>query len=321
MGRPTISQTLRGGHRVSSSYVDDILADDVSKESQLFLFLKNGTFIVSIAAIAQVYFVSVFLSIPLNDAVIVAPLLAFGIYGINNLTDSEEDAVNQPWDTKFSKRWHRFIGTLSVILHFIGVAIAFYYGSIVAGVLSLLPLTAQIVYSSPWLPFKEIKRLKQVLILNTSIVAGAWVVNVVLLPIAFTTVPVPVDVAAAAGLFIFVRWIMSVEVANVPDIHGDLSADVDSIPIEYKTVGTRKVMYTLEVTSAGILVYMALNVENALAVLVTLPVLLYTIAIEYLFCTDGSSEYLSFSWDMSFVVMGLVVAIVDFAAGLPGGLF
>ncbi|PCR89585.1 UbiA family prenyltransferase [Natrinema ejinorense] len=303
------------------SYTNEILAQDVSTVKQLSLFLKNGTFIVSLAAIAQVYVISVFLSIQLNAAVGIAPLLAFGVYGINNLTDSEEDFVNQPWNSQYSRRWNRFIGVLSVVLHFVGVGIAFYYGSLVAGLLSLIPLTAQLVYSSAWLPFKEIKRLKQVLVLNSFIVAGAWVVKVVALPIALTTNHVPLDTAIAAGLFIFVRWFMSVEVANVPDIHGDISANVDSVPIKYGIDGTRRIMYGLEILSALVLSYLLVTVETPIAVLVVLPILVYTATAEYLFCREGWAEYLSISWDVSFVLMGIVVAGADFLTGLPGGFF
>lgn len=314
---------------MNTSSLRDVPADDMRLDSQLFLFLKNGTFIVSVAAVAQVYFVSTFLSIPVNLAVVVAPLLAFGIYGINNLTDTEEDAVNLPWDAGFIRRWHRVVGALSILLHFVGVGVAFAYGGTVPGLLSLVPLTAQVVYSTAWLPFDEVKRLKQVLFLNSSVVAGAWVVNVVALPVALTTEGVsslaagtvsPLA-AGGAGLFIFVRWIMSVEVANVPDVTGDKAADVDSIPIAYEILGTRRAMYLCELVSAALLVGLAAVVEQPLAVLSMLPVLAYTAACTHFFCRHGQRSYLSFAWDVSFVLMGALAALGDYALDYPGGAF
>lgn len=302
-------------------YENGVLTPDVSTGKQLSLFLKNGTLIVSAAAGAQVYFVSVFLSIQLNEAAGIAALLAFGVYGINNLMDGEEDFVNQPWDARFSRHWNRVLGTLSVVVYFGGVGLAAHLGGVVAALLALVPLTAQLVYSSAWLPFGEVKRLKQILVINSFIVAGAWVVKVVALPVALEPGSVPVGATVAAGLFVFVRWFMSVEVANVIDVDGDVAANVDSIPIQYGVDGTRRLMYGLEVVSALVLLYLAVTVESPLAVLAVLGVLGYSAAVSYLFCREGRLEYLSIVWDVSFVLMGIAVVLVDFAVGLPGGFF
>ena len=305
---------------MSTSYINRIASDEESIRSQLFLFLKNGTFVISLAAIAQVYFISVFLSIPLNLAVVVAPLLGFGIYGINNITDTEEDAVNLPWSGEFTRLWHRFIGPLAVVVHFVGVGIAFYVGGLVPGLLSLVPLGAQIGYSQAWLPFEGAQRLKQILLLNSTVVAGAWIVNVVALPIAFSTGASPGIAAVTLGLFIYVRWMMSVEVANVPDTQGDRSASVDSLPLEFGYSKTRQVMYFLEGVSLVLLLIAATQVSNTLAVLAVTPVLLYSGLCSYLFCRPERESYLSFWWDVSFVLMGLGALLVDYVVGLQGGL-
>lgn len=302
------------------NYIEEVSSDEMCLRSQLFLFLKNGTFIVSVAAVAQVYFASLFLSIPLNRAVIVAPVLAFGIYGINNLTDTEEDMVNLPWKGQFTKRWHNFIGPISVVLHFVGVGIAFYYGGLVPGLLSLVPLGAQIGYSTAWLPFKRVKRLKQLLIVNSTVVAGAWVVNIVALPISMSSETVSLQAAVGLGFLIYVRWIMSVEVANVPDTTGDETADVDSIPLSVGFDRTRHVMYLLEIVSLVLLLSIAASVDNTAIVLATIPVLGYSAMCSYLFCRPGRESYLSFWWDISFVLMGLVVFILDYVIGYPGGI-
>ncbi len=305
------------------SNTDAVPATEVARLRKASLFLKNGTLIVSIVAVAQIYFVSVFFSIPLNAAVVVGPLVAFGIYGINNLVDSEEDLLNKPWSVEFSRRWNRFIGPVSVVLHFTGVGIAFYYGGLVAGGITLVPLTAQLVYSTPWLPFPEVKRLKQVLVLNSTVVAGAWAIGVTALPISLATESVPVDAAAAVavGVFVFLRWIISVEVANAPDVRGDLAANVDSLPIEFGIDGTRWLMYGLEVLSALPLLYLLVTVENSVAVLAVLAVLAYTVGCEYLLCRTGRTDYLSIAWDVSFALMALAVSVVDFALGASGGVF
>lgn len=304
----------------TASYIRRISSDESSLRSQFFLFLKNGTFIVSVAAMAQVFFVSMFLSIPINLAMVVAPMLAFGIYGINNLTDTEEDAVNLPWDGQFTRRWHRFIGPLAIVVHFVGVGIAFAYGGLVPGLLSLVPLGAQIGYSTAWLPVGNVDRLKQVLFLNSTVVAGAWVVNVVALPIALSSQGAPLLASATIGLFIYVRWMMSVEVANVPDTDGDQSANVDSLPLAFGFGNTRRGMYMLELVSLVLLVAIALQVENTLVVLAMLPVLVYSAACTFKFCRTGPESYLSFSWDVSFVLMGLLALAMDYLLGYPGGL-
>ncbi|PSP78164.1 hypothetical protein BRC81_09000 [Halobacteriales archaeon QS_1_68_20] len=78
-------------------------------------------------------------------------------------------------------------------------------------------------------------------------------------------------------------------------------------------------MYLCEVVSLGLLLYLTSVVAEPLVVWATVPVLVYTAIITHFLARPEPERcfYLSFSWDVSFVLMGLAAMAVDLFVGAP----
>jgi len=168
--------------------------------------------------------------------------LTFAVYGNDRVADVETDEQTTPARTAFVKRYHRLLYTLSAVAYGLAVALAV-LGGPVAFALALVPGAVWIAYAQDWLPFSgRIKRLKQVFILNSVLVAGAWALVIVFLPLAF----VGGALTPRAGiifLFFFIATFVNVEIPNVRDRHSDREIGVKTLPVVLGVDGTRYSLY------------------------------------------------------------------------------
>ncbi|MFC6757187.1 UbiA family prenyltransferase [Halomicroarcula sp. GCM10025894] len=167
-------------------------------------------------AVAEVLIVTELLSLPLTPAPAIAGLLTFAVYGNDRVADVETDEQTTPARTAFIRRYDRRLYTLSALAYGLAVALSV-LGGPAAFALALVPGAIWVVYALDWLPFSgHVNRLKQIFILNSVLVAGAWALVVVLLPIAFAGAPVTLT-AGVVCLTFFLATFVDVEIPNVRD--------------------------------------------------------------------------------------------------------
>jgi len=216
-------------------------------------FLLYSSAYLAFIAVAEVLIVTELLSLPLTPAPLVAGLLTFAVYGNDRVADVETDEQTTPARTAFVKRYHRLLYTLSAVAYGLAVALAV-LGGPVAFALALVPGAVWIAYAQDWLPVSgRIKRLKQVFILNSVLVAGAWALVIVFLPLAF----VGGALTPTAGIvfsLLFLAAFISVEVPNVRDRDGDREIGVKTLPVVLGLRGTRYFLYSIVGLSIAIAV-------------------------------------------------------------------
>jgi len=215
-------------------------------------FLLFSSAYLALIAMAEVLIVTKLLSLPLSPAALVAGLLTLAVYGNDRVADVETDEKTAPGRAAFVKRYNQLLYALSAVAYGLAVALAVLGGPIAFG-LALLPGAAWIVYAQDWLPsFGHVKRLKQVFILNSVLVAGAWALVIVFLPIAFAGVPIT-PAAGIVFLFFFIATFVNVEIPNVRDRTGDREIGVKTLPVVLGVDGTRYALYGVTSLIAAIL--------------------------------------------------------------------
>ena len=205
-------------------------------------FLLYSSAYLAFIAVAEVLIVTELLSLPLTPAPLVAGLLTFAVYGNDRVADVETDEQTTPARTAFVKRYHRLLYTLSAVAYGLAVALAV-LGGPVAFALALVPGAVWIAYAQDWLPVSgRIKRLKQVFVLNSVLVAGAWALVIVFLPLAFVGGTLTPTIGIIF-LFFFLATFVNVEIPNVRDRHGDRKIGVKTLPVVLGVDGTRYFLY------------------------------------------------------------------------------
>ncbi len=202
---------------------------------------------------AEVLLVMAVLSLPLNPAPLVVGLVTFAIYTNDRLLDLEVDAPAKPGRTAFIRRHRRPLYALAAIAYGLAVALAAFGGPLLLG-LALLPGGSWVAYAIDWVPSTRSdspSRVKDVILVNSVLVAGAWAVTVTLVPVLFADAglsPTAVLLLGYIGLGAFV----SVEVANLGDVVSDRAAGVATLPVRLGVARTRRFLYVVVTALGGI---------------------------------------------------------------------
>jgi 4-hydroxybenzoate polyprenyltransferase len=239
-------------------------------------FLLYSSAYLALIAIAEVLIVTELLSLPLSPAALVAGLLTFAVYGNDRVADVETDAKTAPGRAAFVKRYHRLLYALSAAAYGLAVALGVLGGPVAFG-LALVPGIVWLAYAQDWLPsFGQVKRLKQVFLLNSVLVAGAWALVIVFLPIAFVGAPIT-PAAGVVFLFFFLATFVNVEIPNVRDRAGDREIGVKTLPVVFGVEGTRYALYSVASVVAAILAAAFLDGIIALPAVIGLAVSLLSL--------------------------------------------
>lgn len=207
--------------------------------------LEHSGAYLALIAMAEVAIVMALLSLPLSLAPAVAGLITFAIYANDRLVDIDTDIASNPARAAFVRRHESSLYVLAALSYGIGVALSVLGGPVAFG-LAILPGVAWIAYARDWIPTteREVSRLKEVLFVNSTIVAAAWSIPIVAVPIAFADA----SFTPAAGvlvLYFFIGTFINVEIANAGDIRSDKESGAATMPVVFGLARTRKVLYAL----------------------------------------------------------------------------
>ena len=257
----------------------------------------------SIYATSAVIAASLSLSAFSLEVVCIVFCVTFSIYNLNNIYDESEDQVNAPQKAVFVRDHKRVIGSLILVAYLIGLGVSF-LGGPYAPVVTLIPLLAGIIYSI------DLIRAKDIMVLNTTIVSAALAVTVVGLPLAFQH-RFPVVPALLLFVCFLLKFSITVELCNIPDIKGDRIAGVSTLPVVFGVRRTKTILYCLE-TVAFVLVLISISYTSVpMGVLfVFAPAALYSFGSIYVTEQDPSISKPSVYGDFQFFLMGLIALAV-----------
>ena len=203
-------------------------------------------------AMMEVYIVIVLLSLPTSPAPIVAGLLTFAIYTNDRLVDVDADESANPGRTAFIRQYSDELYVLTALSYGVAAVIALTGGPLAFG-LTLLPAAVWILYAIDWANnfTTSFGRLKEFLILNSVLVAAAWSVTIVLLPVAFADRGFTAS-GAVILLFFIVATFVTTEIANLGDVDSDRQTGVSTMPTTFGVVRTRQYLSAVTVSLAAL---------------------------------------------------------------------
>jgi 4-hydroxybenzoate polyprenyltransferase len=190
---------------------------------------------------------------PISYPLILATFLViYSVYGINKITDTEEDQLNAPERSDLISSHEKLFKYTAVSAYGLAVIIGLLYGWQVLLVL-LFPLLAGLVYSIQINP--RIPRLKDIFAVKSLIVALSWTVGNTFLPIVnFNMNPM---VMFMIFYFFFIKSFINTVLFDVMDVEGDKKTGTMTIPVVIGASNTIKLLLVLNSTLL-ILIYAAL---------------------------------------------------------------
>ncbi|QLK24379.1 UbiA family prenyltransferase [Natrinema zhouii] len=206
----------------------------------------------SLIAMAEVVIVSTLLSLPPSPAAVVVGLVVFAVYTNDRLADADTDAVSNPEQAAFVNRYRDLLSVLASVAYGLAVTLSV-LGGPAALAITLLPGAFWVCYATDWIPNTgaRVRRLKDVFLVNTIMVAFAWAVTLTFLPLAFagSSITIPALVVFA---YFFLRVFTNTEIPNVRDIDGDRAIGVLTIPVVFGVDRTRWILSGIDCCTAGL---------------------------------------------------------------------
>ena len=260
-----------------------------------------------LVAAAKTAFAMALLGVWIPEAAVVVALVAYAVYAANDLADGAEDAINRPDHQSFVAAHPRFIAALAGGAFLGATALAFSKGGLLAAAVTSVPVVAGVCYSLP--PVPGCRRLKDVLVVNTAVVALSWAVTVSVLPVVMAGARVT-PLVLVVTLFFFVRTAVSVEVFNVRDVRGDAATGVRTLPVVLGVDRTRQLLALLDGFALAILVALAVIPHAVLPALVGILGVSFSLAFLWFLGRSPVTDLLCLATDARYLALGLFAVAV-----------
>jgi 4-hydroxybenzoate polyprenyltransferase len=198
-------------------------------------------------AMVEVATVMFALSLPLSPAPVVVGLVTFAVYAGDRVTDVDTDELSTPDQSRFVRRNRTALSVLSAAAYGLAIALAVLGGPLALAI-TLLPGVFWVLYATDWVPAvgARFKRLKDVLVVNSAVVAGAWAVALVFLPLSYADAAFT-PAAAVVFVYFFLDTFVNTEIPNVGDREADAAIGVSTLPVVFGVRRTRHICYALDV--------------------------------------------------------------------------
>jgi 4-hydroxybenzoate polyprenyltransferase len=305
--------------------------------SLLGAFASGAPFIALVAAV-ETLIASVMLGVGLTVAPLVVALVTFAVYTVDHVADADADAASTPRRALLARRYGDQLMIAAALGYGAAVALSIAGGPL-ALALTLLPGAFWVVYASDWLPdagrsvgaaltavvpsgrlgagvrakatdggHRRVPRLKDVLVLNSLVVATAWAAALTFLPAAFAGAAVdPVMLVVFA--YFLLRSFVDAELPNVRDVEADAAVGVETLPVAFGVERTRSVLYGVDVLVAVVVVGAAVAGLLAWPLVAALGVgLAASVFITSLAGRVDDASVLGVAPDGTYLLIGAVIA-------------
>lgn len=300
-------------------------------------FARGSPFTAFVAAV-EALIATVLLGVHLTAAPAVVALVTFAVYTVDHVADADADIASTPDRALLARRYGDLLMVAAALAY--GVAVAFAVaGGPFALALTLLPGAFWVAYASDWLPDlgravgvalasvasddpiadrvgtgvtdggrSRLPRLKDVLVVNSVVVATGWAAALTFLPIAFAGAA-PGPVVAVVFAYFFLRSFVDAELPNVRDVDADAAVGVATLPVVLGVARTRKVLYCVDllavgaVTAAAVAGVLAWPLVGALGLGIAASVCITALAGRI-----DDASVLGVAPDCSYLVVGVAIA-------------
>ena len=280
-------------------------------------YLVYSSVYLSFAAGAMVFISSILHQVPFSLIVsALGMLITYSIYNLNRKTDESEDAINHAHRYAFTKKYNKILYLSGIGAYLFALVLSGFYGISVI-LVSSIPLFTGLIYSMPLLPKRfGYRRLKEIPVLKSLLVAFAWALPPALLPV-YISGATPSLVTLAVILFFFSLVFINTVLFDIRDLEGDRAAGVRTIPVLLGITRTKTLLTLVNIT-LGISVLSLLLLSHISPVYICLIVIgmIYAQAYILLFHTISTGNLrCDVIADGQFIVIGLlmigVIAVVE----------
>ncbi len=274
------------------------------------LLVHTSTYLVFIAMV-QVATVMVALSLEPSPAPLVLGLVTFAVYTGDRIADADTDELSNPNQSSFVRRHKRLLSVMTAAAYGLAIAISV-LGGPVALLVTLIPGIFWILYASDWLPTlgSYFKRLKEILVVNSTIVALAWAISLVFLPLSFADAAFT-PVAAVVFVYYFLDTFVNTEIPNVNDVEADEAIGVSTLPVVFGVHRTRQILYGLDLVLVGFVGFAYLRglLPDVLAIAILLGLVYALVLATFVGRTEHKSRLGIAGEAKHLVVMALILLL------------
>jgi 4-hydroxybenzoate polyprenyltransferase len=272
---------------------------------KILKFITSTSILLSLnASMVVVFGFFLYSSRIMPDLLLAAFLVTFGVYGLNKVTDKNEDSINRPETVPKNSGYYVVFSIASML---IGFLIGFLEG-IIAFTVLFAPIIIGVIYSVRL--SKSIPRLKEIIGVKSLAVAACWALTGSLLPNSILTAKL--DATIIIFTYIFIRVFVGTILFDVLDKKGDSALGVNTIPIRLGRDKTKKLL--IFVNSFGMILIVYCLATGILTQF--LPALLFGVLYGYLaiwfFFKDNCKRFtatlmLDAEWLPIIIIAGLLI--------------
>lgn len=264
----------------------------------------------AVVSVVEVVLAMALLSVPASPAPAVGGLVTFAVYTGDHLSDLDAEEVSDPERAAFLYRHRGALYVLGAAAYSVGVALSV-LGGPVALFITLLPGVFWLVYASNWVPrvVASFRRLKEVLLVNTALVALAWATSLTFLPLAYADRAVTPTAVAVFGYF-FLRSFVDTEIPNVFDAATDRAAGVATLPVTVGVAWTRRALYGVDLLTGALVA--GATAGGLLAPVLAAPLLLgvgYSLGVTALLGRADVGETLSVAAEFEYLLVAVALLV------------
>ncbi|ACM56598.1 UbiA family prenyltransferase [Halorubrum lacusprofundi] len=297
-----------------------------------------GSPFTALVAAVETLIATVLLGVSPTVAPAVVALVTFAVYSVDHVADADTDAASTPNRALVARRYGDQLMIAAALAYGLAVAVAVTGGPL-ALALTLLPGAFWVVYASDWLPDlgravgaalasitpddriagrvgatvtdggrSYVPRLKDVLVVNSVVVAAGWATALTFLPIAFAGSSAGPTVPVVFAYFLL-RSFVDAELPNVRDVEADAAVGVATLPVVFGVARTRWVLYGVDLLAAGIVTAAAVAGLLAWPLVGALGVgIAASVCITALAGRIDDASVLGIAPDCSYLVVGVAIA-------------
>lgn len=211
---------------------------------RFLIIITSSSIFIALNGCLKTFFSFSLYGTPISYPILLATFLViYSVYGINKITDTEEDQLNAPERSDLIKTHEKLFKYTTVSAYSLAVIIGLFHGWQVLLVL-LFPLLAGLVYSIQINP--RIPRLKDIFAIKSLIVALSWTVGNTFLPI----IDYNVNLLVLLLIFylFFIKSFINTVLFDLMDVEGDEKTGTMTIPVVIGTSNTVKLLLVLNST-------------------------------------------------------------------------
>jgi 4-hydroxybenzoate polyprenyltransferase len=263
--------------------------------------LVHSNLVISTAATGVAVTTMVLVDRPLDPLPLFIVFTAtFLVYSVNRATDVQEDELNVPGRTAFTKSYGRVCVAVGVLLYGLAVGVAV-VREIPRAEFLVLPVGAAVLYS--------MARLKRVLLVKNLLVGIAWGTIPLGVGVYYDILP-SVEILGL-GTFFAIMLTVAAGVFDIKDIEGDRRAGVRTVPIRF---GVRTTRVAAAVTTIGVAVGVLVAVSRGILpgrFLVLLVLLGYVLTYVAFATPERGPLFYGLVVDGEHIFLAVLVLLID----------